>query len=101
MPCWGSRAQTAAPASQSCVDVQIGSARAYDCLSQQWGAAVPRVQRPLPSPDVTVTSPAPAVGSFNQAATREQLGTNFGKSVFPQRPPPVIYVNPLIGPRSR
>jgi hypothetical protein len=37
------------------------------------------------------------VNTFNQAASREQLGSAFGNSAIPQRPPPPVFVSPLVG----
>jgi hypothetical protein len=86
--------------SNICVDVRIGSVQQYDCLNQQ---LMRQVQQQKPSSEATGTvtagSPAPAVGSFNQAATQERLGSNFGKSAFPQRPPPPVFAMPLMPQR--
>ncbi len=80
---------------QSCVDVQIGSARYYDCLNQQMQRSVPQ-QRPSAenSTPLSAGAPAPAVGTFNQEATHERLGNSFGKSATPQRPPPIVFTPP-------
>lgn len=83
-----------APAGQAlpgtnCTDVQVGSARSYDCVNAQLGA-VARGQQKFSSDlnaPVTASSPSNTVGTFNEAATRERLGPNFGKSVQPYRPP--------------
>jgi len=41
---------------------------------------------------------APAeLGMFNQYAVQERLGQNFGKSAYPQRPPPATYSLPFGG----
>lgn len=78
----GARAQKAA----GCTDVRVGSARSYDCLNQ---ALEGDVRRDRPAPDastLTATSPAPRLGLYNQAGTREHLGANFGISAVPARP---------------
>jgi hypothetical protein len=84
----------------SCVDVQIGTDRYYSCLNRQWARMVPptRFSSSADAP-YSATSPAPQVGTFNQAATAERLGSNFGKSVVPQRPPPAVFSSPLIPAR--
>lgn len=84
----------------ACVDVEVGGYRAlsYDCLSQQMA----------PSKDHTPGNPALAsediakqaanrLGLFNQSATSNRMGNQFGKSAFPQRPPAVPNTSPLLG----
>lgn len=80
-----------APA-QPCTEVTAGSAKGYACLNQQLGAIARNTQRPS-SADApySATSPSNVTGQYNQAATRERLGSNFGKSSQPQRPPPPNY----------
>src|SRR3546814_9469039 len=66
------------------------------CLSQQMA----------PSKDHTPGNPALAsediakqaanrLGLFNQSATSNRMGNQFGKSAFPQRPPAVPNTSPL------
>ncbi len=67
-----------------------GTDRGYACLNQWIARQVPN--RPLPGADtLTANSPSNAVGTYNQAATKERLGDAFGHSVVPQRPPPPVY----------
>ena len=79
----------------TCVDVRIGDARAYDCLNRALQRMVPRhrfsVEADAP---VTATLPPNAVGTFSRAATEERLGTSFGHSVIPQRPA-AVFLSPL------
>ena len=76
-------AHAAAP---NCVDVQVGSARSYDCINQALKGDVAS-SRAAPDPStLDATSPAPRIGLYNQAGTREHLGANFGISAFPARP---------------
>jgi len=84
-----------APRGDTCVDVRIGDARAYDCLNRQLERAVPRRRFSAATDAPSVAAPATAVGTFSEAATRERLGTAFGHSVQPQRPPPVVWSAPL------
>jgi hypothetical protein len=84
----------------NCTDVQVGTARSYECLNQQLGAVAHQAQRAngaLDTPPYTATSPGNQTGQFNEAATRERLGTNFGKSVTPARQP-TVYGNPVTTP---
>lgn len=85
----------------ACVDVQIGADRSYACLNDAL-ARFSEQQHRVPRPQgLTHTSPAPAVGAYNQAATREHLGNAFGRSAYPQRPPVPNWVNPLVPPAAR
>jgi len=91
-PC---RAQPKQAAPANCTDVQVGSAQSYDCLNAQLGTLARGTQRFSSDTDapITATSPSNQVGVFNEGATRNRLGSNFGKSVTPYRPtfvpPPV------------
>jgi hypothetical protein len=78
------------------VDVTIGGERSYACINQQIARTIPP-RRFTAGSDMPVTAnvPAPAAGTFNQAATAEQLGSAFGHAVQPQRPPPPSYPAPL------
>ncbi len=84
-------------ASGSCVDVHIGSDQAYSCLNRELRKLVPQSRASSADAPINATSPAPEVGTYNQAATRHHLGSNFGISTLPQRPPPPIFSTPLIG----
>jgi hypothetical protein len=79
----------------TCTDVQVGSAQSYNCINAQLGALAHATQRPSSTDaPLTASSPSNEVGTFNESATRERLGPNFGKSATPYRPtyvpPPTI-----------
>jgi hypothetical protein len=80
---------------QSCVDVKVGTAQSYHCLNQQLGAVARQAhdgtQQDAP---YSATSPSNVTGQFNEDATRERLGANFGHSVTPERP-----ASPALAPR--
>jgi hypothetical protein len=80
--------QTAPAPAVNCTDVQVGSARSYDCINAQLGNVANAQQRPSSATDapISASSPGYATGTFNQAATANRLGQNFGKSVVPYRP---------------
>jgi hypothetical protein len=85
-------AQTQKPAPApptNCTDVQVGSAESYSCINAKLGAIANGTER-LSSQDAPVNSASPSnvVGTFNEGATRNRLGQNFGKSAVPYRPPP-------------
>jgi hypothetical protein len=69
---------------RSCVDVQVGSARSYDCINRSLRNRVERVRPPQDDSTLTASSPSNRVGTFNQSATREFLGSSFGHSAIPQ-----------------
>ncbi len=81
----------------TCTDVDVGSAHGYDCLNAQLNNLVQGTPRPSAATDApySATSPSNVVGTFNEGATRNRLGANFGKSVIPSRPPPAVYAPPL------
>jgi hypothetical protein len=81
---------------KECVDVMVGSVQSYACLNQELQRLTEDRHRTNPLPDVHVDSPAPATGTFNQAATRERLGNAFGHSVIPQRPAIPAPVLPML-----
>ncbi len=68
-----------------CVDVKIGQAAYLDCLNEMFRAASKPQEAGLPAAN-PAAMPAPAAGTYNQAAIREMLGQSFGHSVFPARP---------------
>ena len=71
----------------SCVDVKVGTAQSYDCINQQLQAQARQAQRtPGAEAPYSAQSPGNVTGQFNEAATRNRLGANFGKSVTPERP---------------
>jgi hypothetical protein len=88
-----------APARGTCGDARIGSVQTYNCLNRDLKDRVVQQRQATLGVTLDATSPAPAVGTFNQAAVREHLGSNFGKSAVPQRPPPPVYGSPLIPAR--
>jgi hypothetical protein len=84
----GGTATPAAPADQTCVEVEIGGqkAPAYSCINQRLQQQVQHVQPVANIPPLDASSPAVAVHGFNETAVQQQFGQNFGKSVVPFRP---------------
>jgi hypothetical protein len=75
-----------------CVDVKIDKTAYLNCLNEMFReAARPAQLNPRPNP---TAAPGPAVGTYNQAATREMLGNSFGHSVIPERPAPSSSARP-------
>jgi hypothetical protein len=91
--------QSPPPDAQTCLTVTIGNTQDYSCLNQAFAALVPNQRLSSLNAPYNATSPAPKLGIFNQSATHEQLGSNFGKSAFPQRPAQPVFSIPSLNPR--
>ena len=86
MACLGGAA--AQPSHETCVDAQVGTAQSYDCLNQKLQATArqtPKVSSETAAP-YNANSPSNVTGQFNESATRNRLGSSFGRSVAPERP---------------
>jgi hypothetical protein len=99
----GAWAQAASPAAgHVCVDVRLGTeATGYlDCLNAELRDIVEQQQGRQQVTQMAAQGSLPIAptqaGLFNQTATAERLGSNFGKSVLPQRPPQPVY--PVLPP---
>jgi hypothetical protein len=69
---------------ESCVDVQVGTAQSYACINQTLADAARQANKSATqAAPYGIGSPANQTGQFNEDATRNRLGTNFGKSVTP------------------
>ncbi len=88
------------PDAQNCLTVAIGNTQDYSCLNHAFAAMAPNQQRPssLNAP-YNATSSATELGTFNHSAIHEELGSNFGLSAIPQRPPPPVFAIPSLNPR--
>ena len=97
----GAMAQDAEPP-PSCIEATVNGERApsYDCLTQKMRppASAPRDAEGTPqlASEAIANRPSNQLGLFNRAATSTRMGNTFGPSVYPQRPPPVAPVSPLI-----
>jgi hypothetical protein len=67
-----------------CVDVRIDQVAYLNCLNEMFRGATKPERNDAPQNPAAM--PAPAVGTYNQAAVHEMLGQSFGHSVVPQRP---------------
>ena len=88
----GARAQT-------CVQAQVGSEQAYSCLNDSLARAAAAARGAGPPGVLSARSPAPAVGTFDYAATAERMGNGFGRSVVAQRPPLPFFAAPTVPAR--
>ena len=83
-----------APTFERCVEVQIGSESAFGCLNQKLRREVDQVNPSINLPPIDARSPDVRVGNVNEAAVRQQYGSNYGVSAFPYRPPAPSFVLP-------
>ena len=74
-------------AHERCVDVEVGTSQSYDCINQNLQALSRQAHQPASTaaPDIGKI-PSNQTGQFNEDATRNRLGANYGKSVTPARP---------------
>jgi hypothetical protein len=86
--------QAPASAFERCVDVQIGNEGAFGCLNQKLRREVDKVNPSINLPPIDARSPDVRVGNVNEAAVRQQYGSNYGRSVIPYRPAVPAYVLP-------
>jgi len=82
-----------------CVDVQVGNERVpdYDCINRQFRLQTDHAHAlaPPPAAPIDTHSSSTAVGTANQAAAQQMMGSAFGKSAQPQRPAPPAFVPAL------
>ncbi|WP_136624119.1 hypothetical protein [Bradyrhizobium centrolobii] len=74
---------------ERCVDVQIGNESAFGCLNQKLRREVDKVNPSFNMPPIDARSPDVRVGNVNEAAVRQQYGSNYGRSAIPYRPPSI------------
>jgi hypothetical protein len=77
---------------ERCVEVEVGGDKSFGCLNQKLKREVERTNPSLNLPPLDARSPDIRVGNVNEAAVRQQYGSNYGKSVVPFRPPVPTYV---------
>jgi hypothetical protein len=80
---------------RTCVDVQIGGEKSYGCLNEQMREQVDKVNPGEPTAPLDAKSQDIHIGLVNVPAIEQQYGENFGHSVIPSRPPPLIYSSPI------
>jgi hypothetical protein len=93
----GSDKQHAAAYEGTCVEVEIGGEPPppLSCLNRKLRQDTDKTQPPVIAPPIDAKSQDVRVGLVNQSALRQQYGTNFGVSVFPQRPPTPVFISPV------
>ena len=83
----------------SCVDVSINqhAVLAFDCLSRALAAGSQQPVPPQPVLDAVENEPSNRqVGQYNFSALSHRMGSNLGKSVYPQRPPVAVPAPPAV-----
>jgi hypothetical protein len=99
-PALSQEASKAKPA--PCVDVEIGQdkAAALNCMNDAIRAKVEHTQgTPNLSAPIDARSPGNQVGTFNNQAAQEQMGSAYGVSSKPQRPK-AVFMSPLLPPAA-
>lgn len=87
--------RTSQVATERCVEVEIGSSRAFECLNQKLKKQVDRVAPTLNLPPIDARSPDTKTGVVNIPGVQQQYGRNFGTSVVPHRPAPLQFTSPV------
>lgn len=95
----GGRAAASAGAATKpvCVDAEVDGKRAlsYDCLSQQLKPkADPQAGASQTDAERLSKQPSNRLGTFNLSTERNRFGSNWGRSVTPQRPDAPVAVPP-------
>jgi len=86
---------TACPPAKGTID--------YTCLNGDLQAAASAGQPAPPAADAATSQvDVPSrVGTFSYSATHQRLGSNFGHSVTPARPPAPTFINPITAGRPK
>jgi hypothetical protein len=80
----------------TCVDVTVNGQKSYNCENERLRQLVPPHRASAADAPYGVNSPVNELGGYTQAGTREHLGAAFGHSAIPSRPPPQVFVSPLV-----
>jgi hypothetical protein len=72
--------------------------RSFERLNQLLKRKVDETNPSMNNPPLDARSPDTKIGVVNIPGVQQQYGKNFGHSVVPYRPPPLVYTSPL-GPR--
>lgn len=96
-PSTGAGASSAVLSPDACARAESGSRLALDCLNLKLKQEVDQINPGLttPSAPLDARSADTKIGLVNIPAVQQQYGQNFGISVFPYRPAPLIYGSPI------
>ena len=82
---------------ESCVEVEIGGAKALDCINRKLKREADKVAPVKNLPPVDARSQDIHLGIVNVPAVKQQYGPNFGTSAVPYRPSRT-FTPPIKGP---
>lgn len=71
---------------ESCVEVEIGGSKAFDCINRRLKRQADKVAPLKNLPPADARSQDIHLGIVNTPAVKQQYGPNFGNSVVPYRP---------------
>lgn len=77
-----------------CVDVSIGGERSFGCINEKFKRQVDQINPVMNLPPIDAKSQDLKVGVVNMPAVQQQYGRNFGVSVIPYRPAPLVFGSP-------
>jgi hypothetical protein len=83
---------------ERCGDAGTAGGHSLECLNEQLKRKVDQVNPTEIAPPLDARSQDIKVGTVNIPGVQQQYGQNFGHSVIPFRPPPLIY-SPSLGRR--
>jgi hypothetical protein len=72
-----------------------GGDQSFGCLNETLKKQVDQINPVLNAPPIDAKSQDLKVGTVNIPAVQQQYGQNFGHSVIPYRPPPLVFTSPL------
>jgi hypothetical protein len=78
-----------------CGAASIGGDQSFGCLNETLKRQVDQINPVLNAPPIDAKSQDLKVGTVNIPAVQQQYGQNFGHSVIPYRPPPLVFTSPL------
>jgi hypothetical protein len=78
-----------------CGTATAGGDQSFGCLNEALKRQVDQINPVLNAPPIDAKSQDLKVGTVNIPAVQQQYGQNFGHSVIPYRPPPLVFTSPL------
>lgn len=82
-------------ASEGCNKAPSGSSQNLNCLNQQLKQQVDQINPPSIEAPLNAGSSDTKIGIVNLPAVQQQYGKNYGRSIYPYRPPAPVYGAPL------
>ncbi len=83
-----------APVHERCVEVEIGGAKSFGCLNQKLKRDADRVNPVTNVAPLDAKSSDTKIGIVNLPGVQQQYGRNYGVSVVPYRPAPLVFSPP-------